>query len=176
MVEILWTPFETIIPVNPEKELLSVSYKVINTEAFPVFFDELTLEKNLLNDKLLAAETTYIPFEGAAAGIKVDRTVFGAIDVTKIVSIHYVPEKAIVGHNVNYLQLQIINDPDGKVLATKTFVEGSNAETRHVFDFGPVNKAEGIIAPGTSLRLSKLENGSGMELPRGVLIIRWDVA
>lgn len=176
MVEILWTPFETTVPVNPEKELLSVTYKVINTENFPVYFDDLTLEKNLLNDKLMAAETTYIPFEGVAAGVPLNRTVFAGIDVTKIVSIHYVPEETITGSNTDYAQLQIINDPDGEILTTKTFVDGVINKEKLVFDFGPVSPRTAVIAPGTSLRLTKQEAGNGMKIPRGVLIIRWDIA
>lgn len=171
-VEIFWTPFEAIVPVNPDKELLHATIEVINEEAYPGHFDNLRVEKNLLNDKLLAANVVYIPIDSTKAGIQLNRTVFGALDAVKIVSIHYVPEQAIQGADTSTLRLSIVNEPEGQTLATKTFIAGANAEAKKVFDFGPVLPAAAIIPKGTSLSLVK---DPANTLPQGVLIIQWDV-
>lgn len=175
-VEIIWSDFETVIPVSNKKELLNIKVELINTESFAGFFDSLVLEKNLINDKLLAAEIVYIPFEGALEGDAINRTVFGSMDVNRIVKIAYVPEASITGSATDYMQLQIVHDPSGNVLSTKTFIQEVIGEQRLVFEFGPVNDTFAIISAGESLRLVKQDTGAGMPLPRGLLIIQWDVA
>lgn len=175
-IEISWTPFEVVLPVNPDKELLHVKLSVVNIEQFPVYFDSLFVLKNLLNDKLNAAETTFIPVQTVSTSTEFTGTVFGAVDVVKIVSVHFIPEQNIVGDNTNSLQLQIVKNGTGDVVASKTFVEETNAMAHTVTDFGPVNSENAILSPRDSLNLNKINLGTGKELPKGILIIRWDIA
>lgn len=175
-VNINWQKFEANIPINPHKELLSLSVELINNEDFAAFFDLISMEKNITNDKLYGSQVAYIPFEGADIGDTINRTFFGALNINKIVRISYVPEISIIGSSIDHMQLQIVHDPSGEILSTKTFVDEVSCEQRLVFDFGPINPTLATLAAGESLRLVKQDVGTGMILPRGLLIIQWDIA
>lgn len=170
-----WYDFETIVDINPDKEVLSVTIELINEEPYVAFFDDIFLKKNLINDKLLGAEKVYLLLEEATPLDEINRTVFGATENSRLISLAYAPESPIVGDDVNYSQLQIVNETTKEVLASKTFILETDAEERKVFTFGPVDTEKAEIDVYDTLTLVKKNFGTGMTLPRGLLILFWDI-
>lgn len=169
-----WIGFEAEIPINPEKELVAIEIELVNEEDLEVYFDDLSIRKNLLNAILGSSNKTFIPVPGGVEFDPIDMTVFGAVEECSLVSVFFVPEEDIQGHSNDYAQLQIIKDPVNEVLATKTFVQGADTQARVVTAFGPVDPDLALLKEGQSLRLSKVDYGGGMAIPKGLLIIQWD--
>lgn len=171
-----WFGFESVIPVNPNKEVISVKVELLNKEQTePAYFDNIELLKNLINDKLLGAEVVYIPVEEIDAATTLQRIVFGATSILKIVRVSYAPEEPIIGNDTDSFQLQLFNPNRGLLLSTASFVAGRDEAANRVFDFGPVNSELAVMEPTETLQLRKINTGNGKKLPRGVLIIQWDL-
>lgn len=175
-VDVSWNEFEATLQIDQDKELLTVDIELINKEGYAGYFDELFLEKNLSNDKLFASEHTYIPIEKIEANKPFERVVFGALDVTQIARISYIPEAPMIGNDTNYIQMQIVHCQTNNIIATRTFIKDVNMEANKVFGFGPVNKEKALIDIDDGVKLVIETHGSGMELPRGIIIVQWDIA
>lgn len=170
-VELQWQKFEVYVPIDPERELVKLTFSMHNESQIPGFFDDLEVLKNLMNDKLMASNIIYMPIEEVPAGQSLERIVYGALELSTIVKASYVPEESING-SVESLQLSIKHTTINTTICTKTFLEGTSAQSGLVFDFGPVDKDKADVLAANSVKLVK---GTAGKLPRGVLILQWDV-
>lgn len=171
-VEIAWQHFEVYVPIDPERELIKLTLSFENdSEEIAGYLDDIEVLKNLMNDKLMANNIIYMPIEEIPAGQSLERIVYGALELSTIVKVSYVPEESING-SVEPLQLLMKHTTLDTTICTKTFLEGTSAQSGMVFDFGPVDKDKADVLAANSVKLVK--NAAG-KLPRGVLIVQWDV-
>ncbi|MNH07513.1 hypothetical protein D3C79_669070 [compost metagenome] len=169
-VEIEWQQFEAIVPIDNERELTSVKFSIINSSTVTGYFDDLEVLKNLLNDKLMGKNIIHMPIESIPDGTSLDRIVFGAIEVSTIVKVSYVPEENIAGNSG--MQLSMKHTLSNNIICTKTYVNPTGSPRGIVADFGPVDSEYSDVLTSNSIKFSKSPEGY---LPRGVLIIQWDV-
>lgn len=170
-VEILWQTYEATIPIDDKRELTQILVSIHNNSELEAFVDDIEVLKNLINDRLLANNVVYIPVEAVAEGEPLERIVFGAMDTCKIVSAAYVPEQTIHGREAG-LQLRLQHTITQDILCTNTFELGTDAQAGLVDHFGPINEEHEEVLADNSLTFVKSAVG---ELPRGVLIIQWDI-
>lgn len=169
-VPIEWQTFEVTVPIDDERELVKVTFSIHDSSKVAGFFDDLQVLKNLMNDKLMANNIIYMPIEAIPAGQPLERIVYGALEISTIVKVSYVPEEDIIGGSG--LQLSIKHTNSDELICTKTFMEGSDATRGVVADFGPVDKGHADVIASNSVKLVKTSQGA---LPRGVLIVQWDI-
>lgn len=175
-IEIEWLHVEGICEVNSEKELLRVKVSVITDgmEGYG-YFDLVQLCKNLMNDKIIGAEVVYLLLDEIPAGTPIEIPVFGAVTEVEIVSAHMVLKEPIVGNDINYMQLKLVNKETDAVICTKTFIAGIDATAYTVTDFGPVDEEAKQLSLGQAVSLVKEEFGAGMKLPQCTLVIQWNL-
>lgn len=168
-VEIAWQQFEVVVPIDKDRELTGIEYSLNNTSDIEVYFDDLKALKNLMNDKLLANNIIFMPIEEVADGTPFSMIVYGAVELSEIVKVSYVPEQNIIP--ATNFQLQMKHTITQDLICTKTFLPPSENEAGIVTDFGPISQASEILA-GNSVTFYKSNVG---KLPKGILIIQWDI-
>lgn len=169
-VEIEWQTFEAMIPIDDDRELTGFTFSIHNSSDVNGYFDNLEVLKNLLNDKLLAKNIIFMPIETIPDGTSLDRIVFGAPELSTIVKVSYVPEENIVGNSG--MQLSIKHTLTNNIVCTKTYTNPTGSAKGIVTDFGPVDELYSDVLAANSIKFSKSPEG---ELPRGVLMVQWDV-
>ena len=180
-IEIEWLRREVVIPVNTNKELLSI--KVAGTAiqgpgatSGAGYFDLFLLKRNLTDEKIIGSEVTYIPIEAVSAGTAFETPVFGAVKVCRIVAAHIIPKATITGGNTNYMQLQIVRKSDDAIISTKTYLAGVDSPAYEVSDFGPVNESNAVLALNDGVSFKVVHTGGGLALPDSVLVLQWNLA
>ncbi|MNH22726.1 hypothetical protein D3C79_825950 [compost metagenome] len=111
-----------------------------------------------------------MPIESIPDGTPLERIVFGALEVSTIVKVSYVPEENIAGETG--MQLSIRHTLSNNIICTKTYINPVGSARGIVADFGPVDSNYSDVLASNSVKFSKTSEGY---LPRGVLIIQWDV-
>lgn len=176
LVELQWQEFEQIIEINPDKELLRIDMQIVNEEGFPIYFDKLSVKQNITNNKLAASYMSAIPIEGASLGI-FERLVFGTTQDVRIVSVSFATEEAITGTLENQMKWSIINNKTSIVICTRTIIEDVQVNAKGIIDFGPIDADTeiGAVLAGETISFKKEDTVGGMTVPRGLLIINWDI-
>lgn len=173
-VEVVWQDIEIEVPVRDDKELLRV-WLSVNTKNTEGYIDDIELLRNLDREKLEGSEKIFMLVDEIPEGEEVELPVFGAINNSKIISFYIVPNEKILGSNSNYMTLKLRNKETGKDICTKTFLSEVNSEAYKVFNIGPIDEERAIIEETHSVTFVKENTGSGMKLPKSLLILEWDV-
>ena len=175
-VEVEWLRREVVIPVNNQKELVSIKISGVALANGEGFFDMYGLQRNLSEEKLFGSEVSYFQLEPVAAGTAFEVPIFGAVKTCRIVSAHIVPISNIIGNNANHIQLQLVRKSDNAVICTRTYLQDSNSMAYEVDSFGPVNQANAILDLSDSVSFKIVQEGSGLTLPQSILAIQWNLA
>jgi hypothetical protein len=169
-------PFETVCEVNEDIELLQTRVTA-ETSGFSgyCYFDDLQLLKNLTDEKITGNEQLFQPIREVTAGSIFEKPIYGAVIEAQIISAHIVPKSTIIGNDIDYMTLKLMNKETSEVICTKTFIIGTNAEAYKVTDFGPVDTEAGAMNLAKGVSLVKEETGTGMLLPESLLIVQWNL-
>lgn len=171
-----WSSIQEYISVDPEKELIRVHVAVITKGLNSAgFVDNIIVKESLNNAKITGSYVTQIPIEQLSAGTNIEIPIFGTVKNSKLVAAHIMPQSTVIGSNTNYFQLNIIRKEDNALMATRTFLEGTNINAYEVFPFGPVDGTNEVITELTGISLKVESEGSGLILPRSILILEWNL-
>ena len=175
-VEVEWLKREVCIPVNDQKELVSIKIAGVALAGGEGFFDMYNLQRNLSEEKLYGSEVSYYTLAPISAGTDFEIPIFGAVKTCRIVSAHIVPIETIVGDDANYMQLQLVRKSDEAVICTRTYLQDSNSGAYEVDNFGPVDQFNAVLNLTDSVSFKIVHTGAGLALPQSLLAIQWNLA
>jgi len=175
-IPVAWLRREVAVPVNTEKELLSVTLHASAVADGSGYWDYFQVLYDLTAEKLTGSDVVYIPLPAINAGTDDERVIFGAVKRCEIVAAHLVPESSLTGDDTNYVQLRLLRKSDDAIICTKTFVTGIDAPAWEVTDFGGVDPDNALLEIGDSVSLDIVHTAGGLFVDRYVLILQWNLA
>ncbi|WP_089610095.1 hypothetical protein [Dehalobacterium formicoaceticum] len=171
---IVWTAIEAICEVDLDQELLSSDFEVLTVglEGYG-YFDNLFFSRNRTNEIINGSDVMNLLIEPSSGEFEIP--VFASVkeDCT-IVAAHIVPHENITGDDNDYCQLKLVNKTQNKLLGTKTFKLGNDANAFEMTTMGGI--MEEIMDYGDVVAFEKEDFGSGISLPLLLLVIEWNLA
>jgi len=184
-IPIQWGSFEITREVNTEKTFSSITFKVANDDAgFSFYIDNLSLVASVedLPEPVIEEETITgayyaMRFPEVGQGSAYECPIFAPYEEAKINNVFVAFKEAITGADGNYFSLQLVNKGAAGSGTDKIvdvpFVSGEDA-TANVMKSLTVNTSYNAMVEAATVTLKKVETGSGMKMPEGLIVIFWN--
>ena len=182
-VPIQWGSFEITREVNADKTFSSIDFKIVNDDAgFSFYIDNLSLVSNIddlpnPDDEITITGTYYaMRFPEVGQGSAYECPLFAPYEEAKINNAFVVFKEAVTGADSNYFSLQLVNKgSDGSgtdKIVDVSFIFGENASA-NVMKSLTVDTNYNAMEQAAAVTLKKMETGSGMKMPEGLLVVFW---
>lgn len=183
-VPVQWGSFEITREVNSEKTFSSITFKVANDDAgFSFYIDNLSLVASVedlpepvIEEEAITGAYYAMRFPEVGQGSAYECPIFAPYEEAKINNVLVVFKEAVTGADGNYFSLQLVNKgTDGSgtdKIVDHVFISGEDASANVVKNL-TVNTNYSAMEQAATVTLKKVESGSGMKMPEGLLIIFW---